>query len=263
MTAVSPLRVPVLMYHEIADRSVTESPLAVSPNAFADHVAYLHDAGFTTVTAGQLAATLAEGAGDLPERPVVLTFDDGYGDFHSQALPLLKQRGFNATLFQTTAWVGKEDEKKRMLNWRELAESEQAGIEIGAHTSTHPQLDQLPEKLLREELYISKSMLEDHLGLKVPGLAYPFGYSNAKVRRMARELGYDYAYAVDNAMTTDGADSFTLPRLTVRRTTSMDEFRKIVNGQDTLTLRRDRVLTSGYSVVRRARSALRTMRGQA
>lgn len=263
MTAVSPLRVPVLMYHEIADSSVTESPLAVSPSAFADQIAYLRDAGFTTVTAGQLAAILAEGAGDLPERPVVLTFDDGYGDFHSQALPLLKQHGFNATLFQTTGWVGEEDEKKRMLNWRELAESEQAGIEIGAHTSTHPQLDQLPEKLLREELYVSKSMLEDHLGLKVPGLAYPFGYSNAKVRRMARELGYDYAYAVDNAMTTDGADSFALPRLTVRRTTSMGEFRKIVNGQDTLTLRRDRVLTSGYSVVRRARSALRTMRGQA
>jgi peptidoglycan/xylan/chitin deacetylase (PgdA/CDA1 family) len=177
-------------------------------------------------------------------------------------MPLLQQHGFTATVFQTTGWVGKEDEAKRMLNWRELAESEQAGIEIGAHTCTHPQLDQLPENLLREELYISKSLLEDNLGLKVPGLAYPYGYSSAKVRRVARELGYEYAYAVGNALTTDAADPFTLPRLTVQRATSIGEFRKIVNGQDTMVLRRDRILTNGFTVVRRAKSALRALRGQ-
>lgn len=262
MTAVSPLRVPVLMYHEVADSSATDSPLAVSPNVFADHVAYLHDAGFATITAGELAAIVAGGAGDLPERPVVLTFDDGYGDFYTQALPLLKRNGFNATLFQTTGWVGKEDEAKRMMNWRELAEAEQAGIEIGAHTCTHPQLDQLPESTMREEIYVSKSLLEDNLGLKVPGLAYPYGYSNAKVRQVAKDLGYEYAYAVGNALTTAGAGTFTLPRLTVRQSTSMEEFRAMVNGHDTLTMRKDRFLTSGYTAVRRARSALRTMRGQ-
>src|ERR1700729_1950183 len=167
MTAASPLRVPVLMYHEIADAADTPSALAVSPDVFAGHLAYLRDAGFNTVTAGELSAILANGTGTLPERPVVLTFDDGYGDFYTQALPLLKRNGFTATLFQTTGWVGKEDEAIRMMNWRELAEAEQAGIEIGAHTRTHPQLDQLPEKALYEELYASKSALEDNLGLKI------------------------------------------------------------------------------------------------
>ena len=261
MTAVSPLRVPVLMYHEIADAAATTSPLAVSPNVFADQLTYLREAGFNTVTAGTLSAVLANGGGDLPERPVVLTFDDGYGDFFTEALPLLKQNGFNGTVFQTTGWVGKEDEVKRMLNWRELAESEQAGIEIGAHTCTHPQLDQLPEGVMREELNVSKSMLEDNLGVKVPGLAYPYGYSNVHVRRVARELGYDYAYSVSNAMASSAADMFTIPRLTVRRTTSMDDFRKMVNGQDTMVLRRDRILTSGFTVVRRAKSTVRAMRG--
>jgi peptidoglycan/xylan/chitin deacetylase (PgdA/CDA1 family) len=262
MTAVSPLRVPVLMYHEIADTSATPDPFAVSPDVFADQLAYLRDAGFNTVTAGALSGIVTDGAGDLPARPVVLTFDDGYGDFYTQALPLLRQHGFTATVFQTTGWVGKEDEAKRMLNWRELAEAEQAGIEVGAHTCTHPQLDQLPENLMREELYISKSLLEDNLGLKVPGLAYPYGYSSARVRRVARELGYEYAYAVGNSLTTGAADPFALPRLTVQRATSVGEFRKIVNGQDTMTLRRDRLLTKGYSVVRRAKSRLREMRGQ-
>jgi peptidoglycan/xylan/chitin deacetylase (PgdA/CDA1 family) len=263
MTAVSPLRVPVLMYHEIADIAETPSRLAVSPSVFADHLAYLSEAGFTTITAGVLSSILADGAGDLPERPVVLTFDDGYGDFYTEAVPLLKQHEFTGTLFMTTGWVGKEGERKRMLNWRELAEAEQAGIEIGAHTCKHPQLDQLPENLMREELYVSKSELEDNLGLKVPGLAYPYGYSNAKVRRVARDIGYDYAYAVNNELTTSAADAFALPRLTVRRATSMDDFRKLVHGRDTSMLRRDRILTSGYSVVRRTRSTLRAARQSA
>jgi peptidoglycan/xylan/chitin deacetylase (PgdA/CDA1 family) len=251
------------MYHEIADATATPSGLAVSPEVFARQLAYLRDAGFSTVTAGALSAALADGTVDLPDRTVVLTFDDGYGDFYANALPLLRKHGFTGTVFQTTDLVGKEGAAKRMLNWQELAEAERSGIEIGAHTCTHPQLDQLPEGQVREELYVSKTLLEDNLGLKVPGLAYPYGYSSARVRRVARGLGYEYAYAVGNAVATSGANKFTLPRLTVRRSTSMDEFAKLVNGQDTLVLRRDRVLTRGFTVVRRAKSTLRTARGQA
>jgi len=256
MTAAAPLRVPVLMYHEIADITATRSQLAVSPDVFSDQLAYLRDAGFNALTAGEVAAILAGGHGELPERPVVLTFDDGYADFYSHGLPLLKQNGFTGTLFMTTGWIGEEGEAKRMLNWRELAEIDQAGIEIGAHTCKHPKLDQLPEKLVREELSVSKRELEDHLGMQIPGLAYPFGYSNAKVREVARELGYTYGYAVGNALTTSGAGKFTLPRLTVRRSTSIDEFSKMVNGHETLTVRRDRFLTKGFTVVRRAMAAV-------
>jgi peptidoglycan/xylan/chitin deacetylase (PgdA/CDA1 family) len=257
MTAVLPLRVPVLMYHEITDVSTTLSRLAVAPEVFADQVAYLQDAGFTAITAGALSAILAGGAGELPERPVVLTFDDGYGDFYSHALPLLKQYGHTATVFQTTGWVGLEGTEKRIMNWREIAEVAEAGIEFGAHTIKHPQLDRLPDGELHEELYVSKSLLEDKLGMAVPGLAYPFGYSNEKVRQVARELGYAYAYAVGNALTTSESDTFDLPRLTIRRATTMGQFCAMVNGHETPTLRRDRALSRAYSVVRRARAKVR------
>src|SRR3984957_2923190 len=163
MTAVAPVRVPVLMYHEIADITATRSRLAVAPEVFADQVAYLHDAGFTAITAGTLSAILAGGGGELPARPVVLTFDDGYGDFFSQALPLLKQYGHTATVFQTTGWVGVEGTAKRIMNWHELSEVAEAGIEIGAHTYKHPQLDQLPDGELRDELFGPKNALEDKL----------------------------------------------------------------------------------------------------
>lgn len=260
MTAAPPLRVPVLMYHEIADATVTPSKLAVSPEVFADQLGYLRDAGFTAITAGALSAAVAGGAEELPERPVVLTFDDGYGDFYRQALPLLKQNDLTGTVFTTTGWVGLADKEKRMLSWAELSEAAHAGIEIGAHTCTHRQLDQLPENQVREELGTSKSVIEDHLQTAIPGVAYPFGYSSGKVRRIARELGYTYGYAVGNAMTASGTDLFALPRLTVKRVTSMDAFRRMVNGQDTPALRRDRVLTRGYSVVRRTRAAVRLVR---
>lgn len=257
MTAVSPLRVPVLMYHEIADSAATTSRLAVSPEAFADQLAYLRDEGFTGITAGELSAILAGGPGELPERPVVVTFDDGYGDFYSHALPLLKQHDLTSTIFMTTGWIGADGVAKRMLTWQELTEVAEHGIEIGAHTCKHPQLDQLREGTLHEELYASKSLLEDKLGFEVPGLAYPFGYSSGKVRQMVRDLGYGYAYAVDNALSTCAADKFSIPRLTVGRTTSLDSFIAMVNGKDTVALRRDRMLSKGFTAVRRTRSGIR------
>ena len=256
MTAVTSLKVPVLMYHEIADIAASPSGLAVAPEAFADQLAYLHDAGFTAVTAGTLAKNLAGGAEALPERPVVLTFDDGYRDFHSRALPLLKQYGHTATVFQTTGWIDTERGPKWMLNWRELSEIAEAGIEVGAHSHEHPELDRLPDDKLRDELDRPKHMLEDKLGLAVPGLAYPFGCCNAKVQRAAREAGYAYAYTVANAIATSGSRVFTLPRLTVQRTTTMERFSEMVNGRDTLTLRLDRARSRVSSAARRAKMGL-------
>jgi peptidoglycan/xylan/chitin deacetylase (PgdA/CDA1 family) len=256
MAAVTSLKVPVLMYHEITDVTATPSPLAVAPEAFADQLAYLRDAGFTAVTGGDLAKILAGGGGALPERPVVLTFDDGYADFYSTALPLLKQYGHTATLFQTTGWVGTKLGTRRMLDWSELAEIAAAGIEIGAHSDKHPEFDRLSDDKLRDEIDGPKRMLEDKLGFAVPGLAYPFGLWNAKARRAAREAGYAYAYAVSNATTTSRSDVFTLPRLTVQRTTTMERFGAMVNGDNTLPLRVDRTVARVSSVVRRAKVGL-------
>ena len=196
MTPALRPRVPVLMYHEIAPASETSSRLAVTPEAFAEQIAYLHNAGFETVTAARLAEIMAGQAewlpGRLPNRVVVLTFDDGFEDFHRRALPVLDEYGFTATVFVTSGWVQDAGPHAagrrpgRMLSWSQIAEISQAGIEIGAHSWQHPQLDQLRGGVLHEELYASKAHLEDRLGGPVPGLAYPFGYSSARVRRVAR-----------------------------------------------------------------------------
>jgi peptidoglycan/xylan/chitin deacetylase (PgdA/CDA1 family) len=259
MTTAADVRVPILMYHEIAPPTETRSRLAVSPENFAAQLGYLRSAGFTTLTAAELSARLTAGAGRLPDRPVVLTFDDGYADFHRRAMPVLAQHGFTATLFVTTGWEQDADMRRsapgRMLTRTQLAEVAAAGIELGAHTRSHPQLDLLPGPLVREELGSSKRWLEDELGLAVPGLAYPFGYSSALVRQVARAAGYRYAHAVDNRTADAEADLFLQPRLTIRRATTLPEFRRLADGQPTLRLREDRALTRAWSVVRQVKAA--------
>jgi peptidoglycan/xylan/chitin deacetylase (PgdA/CDA1 family) len=258
VTAVAPTRVPVLMYHEIAEATEAGSRLAVSPATFAAQLGYLRSAGFTAITAGELWAGLTGDGGRLPDRPIVLTFDDGYADFHSRAMPALDQYGCTATLFLTTGWLQDADMRLaapgRMLNWTQLTEVARAGVEIGAHTRRHPQLDQLPLKLVREELHASKQWLEGKLGLPVPGLAYPFGYSSARVREVAREAGYGYAYGVGNKTASPASDLLELPRLTVRRATTLPDFRRLVDGHTTMRLLEDRALTTGWAGVRRVKA---------
>jgi peptidoglycan/xylan/chitin deacetylase (PgdA/CDA1 family) len=264
VTAASPARVPVLMYHEIAEASETGSPLAVSPATFAAQLGYLRSAGFTAITANELSARLAADIGKLPDRPIVLTFDDGYGDFHRRAMPALDHYGCTATVFVTTGWLQDADMRLaapgRMLNWTQITEVAAAGVEIGAHTRRHPQLDQLPPELAREELHASKQWLEGKLGRPVPGLAYPFGYSSARVRELAREAGYGYAFGVGNRTASPASDLLELPRLTVRQATTMPAFRRLVDGHATMRLLEDRALTKGWAGVRRVRATLNAAR---
>lgn len=263
-----PAVVPILMYHQVAGPGETAGRLAVPSAAFAAQLHYLHEQGFTTLTAGAAARALAAGGRELPARPVALTFDDGYADFHTQVLPALQRYGFTATLFVTTGWIEDAGQHAagrrpgRMLTWSQLAEAAAAGIEIGAHSHRHPQLDQLPHRLLRPELDDCRDLLEDRLRHPVPGLAYPFGYSSATVRAAVRQAGHHYACAVGNVIAGPGADPFALPRLTVRRSTTEAEFADIASGRRLAAIfSRDRALTKGYAVLRRCRSAARAAAG--
>jgi len=255
--------IPVLMYHEIADRTQTSSRLAVSPDTFAGQLRRLHAGGYTALTAAGLAAALADGGPALPAKPVVLTFDDGYADFHARALPLLRHYGFTASVFVTTGWISDAaghdaawPRPGRMLSWSQIAELASAGVEIGAHSHGHPELDQLSGRSLQHELERSKELLEDRLGRPVPGLAYPFGYSSAAVRAVAAGTGYEYACAVANTMVRPHPDRMALPRLTVRQSTRPQAFDQMAAGQVPLSFVKDWSLTKGWSVVRRTRAAL-------
>jgi peptidoglycan/xylan/chitin deacetylase (PgdA/CDA1 family) len=250
--------VPVLMYHEITASPFGSARLAVPPASFAAQITYLRDTGFTGITAGQVASALARGE-RLPDRSVVLTFDDGFADFHEVALPILQRHGFTATLYMTTGWIrGAKDAAGSapgpMLSWSQLSEVASAGIEIGAHSHRHRELDQLDDRALYGELATSKEILEDGLATAVPGLAYPFGYSSARVRGLAHQVGYGHAYAVGNRRIGPEPDLYALPRLTVSRATRLRVYGQVAECRNLPAIfLKDRALTKGWAAVRRAR----------
>ncbi|GAB3988153.1 polysaccharide deacetylase family protein [Actinoallomurus acanthiterrae] len=247
--------VPILMYHSIGgtDR------LAVRPEAFAEQLAYLKDGGFTPIAFGELMRRRP-----TTGRPVVLTFDDGYADFHERALPLLDRFGFPATVFVTTGWIRDAGPYAagrplaRMLSWGQAEEIAACGVEVGGHGHSHAELDQLSDPVLRTELLRSRRLLEDRLGCAVTTMAYPYGYSNVRVRRVARAAGYNAACAVANALPTGQDDPLAVPRLTIRAGTSLAAFERALRGRGFLV---DHALTKGYAVVRRSRYAVRRLRG--
>ena len=253
-------RVPVLMYHAVAaEPNDATRALSVTPEAFAAQMAAIADRGLTPIGTAELAAAWRSGR-PLPRRPVLITFDDGYEGVHRHALPALAKHGFPATLFVSTGWLrGPYDTGgalDAMLDWDQVRELAAAGVEIGGHSHTHPQLDQLGEERLRFELIHCKEIVADQLGTVPGSFAYPYGYSDRRVRRAVRETGYAQALAVGNGLARRAQGPYALRRVTVRRRTGLDEFARLVEGRAIArSFAGDRILTKGYAVLRRTRQA--------
>ena len=144
-------QIPILMYHSIDEGCSSRfRRFTVDPSSFRAHVQYLSDNGYQTVTVSELIEAM-DGRAVMPRKPVVLTFDDGFADFHEAALPILIEFGHTATLYVVSgavggfsAWLaGIGEGTRRMVSWSQLEEIRKSGIEIGAHTSTHAALDLL------------------------------------------------------------------------------------------------------------------------
>jgi len=254
--------VPILMYHSIA-RSPSEATraLSVAPEVFAEQMALLDERGFTPVDTARLAASWRSG-GPLPARPVLITFDDGYEGVHRHGLPVLAKHGFASTLFVSTGWIkGAYDTGgglDTMLDWDQVRRLAEEQVEIGGHSHTHPQLDQIPDDALRFELLRCKEIIADELGTPPVSFAYPYGYSSRRVRRTVREAGFAQSLAVGNGLARRRQGPYALQRVTVRRTTGIEEFERLVEGRAIArTFARDRALTKGYAMVRRARQVRR------
>ncbi len=265
------IEVPVLMYHSIGSpaRSRGYKRFVVAQRVFADQLDGLLEAGMQTITAGQLAAAGRSGrVDDLPDRAVVLTFDDSFADFASEALPALQERRMVATVFVPTAFIGRRagwlddigEGHRTHLDESYLRAVHAAGIEFGAHSHTHPQLDRLrsPEHLTYEVLR-PRQDLEDVLGDRVTTFAYPFGYHSSAVRRAVADAGYLGAFRVDNARSRPFDDDLlALPRLTV--TPGMDASRLMRFIGRPRTLVSDVYATSKQYGWRWARTALEPRR---
>jgi peptidoglycan/xylan/chitin deacetylase (PgdA/CDA1 family) len=228
--------VPILTYHSISQSANPKfKQLTVAPALFTAQIDFLYQHAYTPLNATQLIDALT-GKSTLPERPVMLTFDDGFADFYQQALPILRHRNFTATLYIVTGFVGNmskwlqraREPERPMLNWQQIVEISSSGIECGAHTHSHPKLDALPLPVARNEIVRSKELLEDHLGLQVSSFAYPFGYHTAALRQLVQEAGFRSACTANLALHPDTTEHFALQRLMVTPNTNIDKFRTLL-----------------------------------
>ncbi|WP_327693870.1 polysaccharide deacetylase family protein [Streptomyces sp. NBC_00459] len=255
-------RVPILMYHSVAtEPNDATRTLSVTPEAFAEQLAMLAERGFTPLNTADLSASWRSGR-PLPARPLVITFDDGYEGVHRHALPVLAKHGFPATLFVSTGWLrGPYDTGgglDTMLDWDQVRELAGSGVEIGGHSHTHPELDQLDDDVLRFELTRCRDVVAEQLDSVPASFAYPYGYSSRRVRAAVRAAGFAQALAVGNGLARRQQGPYALRRVTVRRSTGIEEFARLAEGRSVARdFARDRALTKGYAMVRRARQVRR------
>lgn len=250
------------MYHSISDESSEAfRPFTVGPALFAAHIQHLVANGYQPVTASELAEMRATGR-TPPDRTVAITFDDAFRDFVTVAHPVLQEAGFRSTLYVPTGFVGgssrwlvaEGEQRRRLLSWGELSQLTSAGVECGAHSHSHPQLDLLDRRTAAHEIALSRSLLEDHLQLPVSSFAYPFGYSRRAVRELVSALGFSSAYGVADLMSGAGDDPFAVPRLTVTADTSVADLERLLSRSSGTV---DEVRSRARSVASRA---LRTVR---
>ena len=222
--------IPVLLYHSVDEHCSDEyRRWCVAPGLFAEHLTVIDELGFTCLTVSELLDAVDRDA--LPPRPLAVTFDDGRADFTTFAVPLLERRNIPATIYivtgcidATSSWMPIEAERSQpMMSWSDVTALGSLGIECGAHSITHPQLDLLDTERARQEIGQSRLDLQQRLGTAVRSFAYPHGYFSRPVRDLVVSAGFESACAVRNAWSHAGDDRFRLSRLVVDGTTTAEE----------------------------------------
>ena len=200
--------VPVLLYHRIDGIS---HPLHISPKRFENQLKAIKEAGYTTITLEQYNNFVLGLAIDLPEKPILITFDDGDADNYDAAFPILQRFGARATFFVPTGLL---DLPGRITS-SQLLEMRHAGMSIGSHTLTHRRLTSLDKTDLTAELALSKQALEELLGTPVECIAYPGGSYNETVLQAAKNAGYKIGFTTVSGRNSRGTPPLLMKRIPV------------------------------------------------
>jgi peptidoglycan/xylan/chitin deacetylase (PgdA/CDA1 family) len=207
-------KVPTVTYHHVRDIEAGDPPtlrsISCPRELFASHLELLRERGFETITFLELQAFLEAGA-RLPERPVILTFDDGYDD-HWFAFQELERRRMKGVFFVVTSVLGEPGRLSR----EQVKAMADGGMEIGSHSATHVDLRGLRRRRQMEEASASKRVLEDLLGRRVVSFCYPGGASSEMTAGVLEEAGYWFARTTAEGISRITGKSFEVRSITVR-----------------------------------------------
>lgn len=180
---VIPARVPILMYHSISTPLSQRELLCLSPDRFAAQLDYLAAEGYETITLAELYAATQNRRHELPKKPIILTFDDGYLDNYTQAFPILEERDMVGVFFPYYNKIGTANG----MTSEQLREMAEAGHEIGCHTLTHPDLRYVGKERLKREVIDAKTKLSELLDLEIVSFSYPGGAYTEAVADLVAE----------------------------------------------------------------------------
>jgi peptidoglycan/xylan/chitin deacetylase (PgdA/CDA1 family) len=233
------LKVPILMYHFISeppeDADKYRVDLSVAPDDFRQQMAYLAENGYNTITFEDLSRAIADKQ-DLPEKPVIITIDDGYRDNYENAFPILQEYNITATIFLVTDPIDLGD--PRYMTWEMVEEMAAAGIRFGPHSKTHPDLRGQSRDTLIWQIQGSRETVAAHVGEMPLYFAYPSGRYDENTITILHELGFWGAVSTLGGKWHGFEDRFEWTRLRVHNYTVLPEFIDLIDPGDTVGGRR-------------------------
>jgi peptidoglycan/xylan/chitin deacetylase (PgdA/CDA1 family) len=227
--------IPILMYHSVSNsKEKHKHPYYhtnTSPEVFAGHMKFLADNEYSVVGIGEAlkilenpVVTSAQLAETPPNKRVVITFDDGFRDFYTNAFPVLQQHGFTATVFIPTGFI---DNPRRLLDgkecmsWNEILELQKKGVSIGTHSVNHSKFESLTRKEIDYEIRHSKYVAESKTGCCMESFSYPYAYPETDhdllklMKKILLESGYENAVTTRIGRASFKPDRYALKRLPV------------------------------------------------
>jgi peptidoglycan/xylan/chitin deacetylase (PgdA/CDA1 family) len=224
--------IPILMYHYVSvppeGADIYRQDLSVTPEHFREQMEWLKASGYEAVSLYHLIYALNIGWPPLPDRPIILTFDDGYVDNYQNAFPILKEVGYTATFFVLTDVTDRSE--PGYMTWDMLKEMSRAGMGIEVHGREHVEMIGRDRDWLLFHLLGPAQTIEANLGYQPRFVAYPSGQYDELVMTTAHELGYWGGITTVNGMHHTKENLFEIQRLRVRGEWDLAHFVAVVTG---------------------------------
>lgn len=213
--------IPVIYYHAVSPGHEGEE-LYVTPKQLKDQLQLIKSLGYTSLTMAEVNDYIKNNK-PIPEKSILITFDDGYLDNYTYAFPILKELDMKATIFVIGDYT---DTNGFYLTSPQIKEMSDFGIDIESHTATHVHLNTLSYTDQLKELTSSKKKIEAITGKEILSIAYPYGDYNADTLKAAKDAGYSIAFTTDSGLTDRTDNPVALNRIYVNSQNSMDIFKQ-------------------------------------
>lgn len=215
----------ILMYHRFGESAFPSTNIRLAQ--FEAHIAELASGPYTVMSVPDILAAIREGR-ELPDRTVGITIDDGYRSIYTEAWPRLRRAGFPFTVFVSTDPVDRGFSD--FMNWEQVRELHEAGVNIGGHTATHLHMAANSVERNESDVTLSNARYVSELGVAPALFAYPFGEASTRVQRIVRDAGYAAAFGQQSGPSDASADPYYMPRFALNESFGdMDRFRLVTN----------------------------------